>query len=147
MAAKRDFLRLTLIEDATERDRDDVWSVGPENPRRCGFWIKYSIGPTPDPLSWKIRIHCGVPEGDFVDFVIFDGVGVLVAEEFSISMWRGLKAGGLAENIWNQHRESNVTFYDIASAKAEAYIAIFKKHIETEENDWGTTVREKMECV
>lgn len=30
-AAKRDFRRLTLIEDATERDRDDAWSVGPES--------------------------------------------------------------------------------------------------------------------
>lgn len=32
-----------------------------KNPRRCGFWIKYSIGPTPDPLSWKIQVHCGAP--------------------------------------------------------------------------------------
>jgi hypothetical protein len=27
-----------------------------KNPRRCAFWIKYSIGATPDPLSWRIRV-------------------------------------------------------------------------------------------
>lgn len=26
------------------------------NPRRCAHWIKFSIGPRPDPLSWRIRI-------------------------------------------------------------------------------------------
>ncbi len=33
-----------------------------KNPRRCAFWIKYSIGPTPDPISWKIRVaESGAP--------------------------------------------------------------------------------------
>ncbi|MCO6436920.1 MAG: AAA family ATPase [Phycisphaerae bacterium] len=27
-----------------------------KNPRRVAMWIKFSIGPTPDPLSWKIRV-------------------------------------------------------------------------------------------
>lgn len=32
------------------------------NPRRCAHWIKFSIGPTPDPLSWNIRVSdSGVP--------------------------------------------------------------------------------------
>jgi len=29
------------------------------NPRRCAHWIKFSIGPRPTPLSWKIRVTDG----------------------------------------------------------------------------------------
>ena len=31
-------------------------AVDESNPRRCAHWIKYSIGPTPAPLSWKIHV-------------------------------------------------------------------------------------------
>jgi hypothetical protein len=32
------------------------------NPRRCAFWIKYSIGPKPEPISWRIRVaESGAP--------------------------------------------------------------------------------------
>ena len=35
---------------------------GETNPRRCAHWIKFSIGPRPTPLSWKIRVtDDGVP--------------------------------------------------------------------------------------
>ena len=37
------------------------------NPRRTAFWIKFSIGPQPDPLSWKIRVvESGAPTIQYV---------------------------------------------------------------------------------
>jgi hypothetical protein len=34
---------------------------GETNPRRCAHWVKFSLGPNPRPLSWKVRLVTGVP--------------------------------------------------------------------------------------
>ncbi len=38
------------------------------NPRRCAIWVKFSIGPKPAPLSWKVRVaDSGAPAIHYLD--------------------------------------------------------------------------------
>lgn len=39
-----------------------------KNPRRCAAWIKFSVGPKPAPLSWRIRLdESGEPALEFLN--------------------------------------------------------------------------------
>ncbi len=40
---------------------------GETNPRRCAHWVKFSLGPKPRPLSWKVRLVQGVPTIGFLE--------------------------------------------------------------------------------
>ena len=54
--------------------------VDEKNPRRCAHWIKFSIGPTPDPISWKIYLaDSGAPAIYYLsDPITFSATEMLV---------------------------------------------------------------------
>lgn len=56
-----------------------------KNPRRCAHWIKFSIGPTPFPLSWKIHVtDSGAPAIHYLfDPVTFSATEMLVGRRKS----------------------------------------------------------------
>ena len=65
--------------------KDPDEDIDEKNPRRCAHWIKFSIGPKPDPLSWKIRVaDSGAPAIYYLpDPVNFSAAEMLVGRRKS----------------------------------------------------------------
>lgn len=64
--------------------KDPDEDVDEKNPRRCAHWIKFSIGPTPEPLSWRVCADSGTPTISYLtDPVTFSASEMLVGSRKS----------------------------------------------------------------